>query len=158
MFESVAEAANALSSVAVRPRTSTRGPLDTDEFRADFEKYARLCFARYGDRVRKWVTFNEPYIISIFAHLNGTLAPGHCAARGTDTKTDEPSVSTSAETTAAPATATATDGKPHVGRRGMHSATGAYWDEKKDGMWTFKYDGGEGKGMDVVIMLIWIAI
>ena len=47
-----------------------------------------MCFARYGDRVRKWVTFNEPYIISIFAHLNGTLAPGHCAARGTDTKTE----------------------------------------------------------------------
>ncbi|TDZ26890.1 Dynein light chain Tctex-type [Colletotrichum orbiculare MAFF 240422] len=48
--------------------------------------------------------------------------------------------------------------KPHVGRRGMHSATGAYWDEKKDGMWSYKYDGGEGKGMDVVIMLIWVAI
>lgn len=64
------------------------GPLGTDEFRADFEWYARLCFARYGDRVRKWVTFNEPYIISIFAHLNGTLAPGHCAARGTDTKSE----------------------------------------------------------------------
>ena len=51
-----------------------------------------------------------------------------------------------------------TDGKPHVGRRGMHSATGAYWDEKRDGMWSFKYDGGEGKGMDVVISLIWIGI
>ncbi|XWW96360.1 hypothetical protein V2A60_004333 [Cordyceps javanica] len=73
---------------------------------------------------------------------------------GADGGRDEqqPHISTSAEA------ATATDGKPHVGRRGMHSATGAYWDEKKDGMWTFKYDGGEGKGMDVVIMLIWIAI
>jgi hypothetical protein len=71
-------------------------------------------------------------------------------ARGTDAAS-EPHISTSTE-------ATATDGKPHVGRRGMHSATGAYWDEKKDGMWSFKYDGGEGKGMDVVIMLIWVAI
>ncbi|KAM5352341.1 hypothetical protein ACJ41O_005064 [Fusarium nematophilum] len=70
---------------------------------------------------------------------------------GTEIKTEEPHISTSSE-------ATATDGKPHVGRRGMHSATGAYWDEKKDGMWTFKYDGGEGKGLDVVVMLIWIAI
>lgn len=51
-----------------------------------------------------------------------------------------------------------TDGKPHVGRRGMHSATGAYWDEKRDGMWSYKYDGGESKGMDVVISLIWIGI
>ncbi|POS84541.1 hypothetical protein EPUL_005475, partial [Erysiphe pulchra] len=25
-----------------------------------------------------------------------------------------------------------TDGRPHVGRRGMHSATGAYWNEKTD--------------------------
>ncbi|KAJ6782734.1 hypothetical protein PWT90_08991 [Aphanocladium album] len=70
---------------------------------------------------------------------------------GADSKEEQPHISTSSE-------ATATDGKPHVGRRGMHSATGAYWDEKKDGMWTFKFDGGEGKGMDVVIMLIWVAI
>ncbi|KAG0645868.1 hypothetical protein D0Z07_7759 [Hyphodiscus hymeniophilus] len=47
--------------------------------------------------------------------------------------------------------ATGTDGKPHVGRRGMHSATGAYWNEKSDGMWSFKYEGGESKGLDVVI-------
>ncbi|KXJ96272.1 glycoside hydrolase superfamily [Microdochium bolleyi] len=59
--------------------------LDTAEFRADFEHYARLCFSRFGDRVKTWITFNEPYIISIFGHLNGTLAPGHCAERGSDT-------------------------------------------------------------------------
>ncbi|KAF3809255.1 hypothetical protein GCG54_00011451 [Colletotrichum gloeosporioides] len=72
-------------------------------------------------------------------------------SKGTTANSEEPHISTSAETTG-------TDGKPHVGRRGMHSATGAYWDEKKDGMWSYKYDGGEGKGMDVVIMLIWVAI
>lgn len=54
--------------------------------------------------------------------------------------------------------ATSTDGKPHVGRRGMHSATGAYWNEKTDGMWSFKYEGGEKKGLDVVISVIWISI
>lgn len=54
--------------------------------------------------------------------------------------------------------ATSTDGKPHVGRRGMHSATGAYWNDKTDGMWTFKYEGDESKGMDVIVMLIWIGI
>ncbi|KAM0333221.1 hypothetical protein ACHAQA_001881 [Verticillium albo-atrum] len=73
-------------------------------------------------------------------------------SKGTEASSEEPHISTSTE---AP---TATDGKPHVGRRGMHSSTGAFWDEKKDGMWSYKYDGGEGKGMDVVIMLIWIAI
>lgn len=54
--------------------------------------------------------------------------------------------------------AVGTDGKPHVGRRGMHSATGAYWNEKTDGMWSFKYEGGENKGLDVVISVIWISI
>ncbi|KAL3467231.1 glycoside hydrolase [Aspergillus heterothallicus] len=59
--------------------------LDTEEFRKDFERYARVCFGRFGDRVKSWVTFNEPYIIAVFGHLNGSLAPGHCVERGTDT-------------------------------------------------------------------------
>lgn len=85
---------------------------------------------------------------TIVQHLVPTSALNKTKG-GTEAK--EAQISTSSE-------ATATDGKPHVGRRGMHSATGAYWDEKKDGMWTFKYDGGEGKGMDVVVMLIWVGI
>ena len=47
--------------------------------------------------------------------------------------------------------------KGQAGRRGMHSATGGYWNEKTDGMWSFKFDG-EARGLDVVIMLIWIAV
>ncbi|KAI9811616.1 MAG: hypothetical protein M1827_005365 [Pycnora praestabilis] len=46
----------------------------------------------------------------------------------------------------------------HVGRRGMHSATGAYWNNQTDGMWSFKYEAIEGKGLDVVISVIWISI
>ncbi|KAF2157152.1 dynein light chain, cytosolic [Myriangium duriaei CBS 260.36] len=49
-------------------------------------------------------------------------------------------------------------GERKVGRRGMHSAAGAYWNNEKDGMWSFKYEGGEAKGMDVVVSIIWIAI
>jgi len=45
-----------------------------------------------------------------------------------------------------------------VGRRGMHSASGAYWNNEKDGMWSHKYEGGEGKGMDIVISIMWIAV
>jgi hypothetical protein len=48
--------------------------------------------------------------------------------------------------------------KPHPGRRGLHSATGAYWNEATDGMWSYKYEGGEDKGLDVVISVIWISI
>lgn len=47
--------------------------------------------------------------------------------------------------------------KGPAGRRGMHSATGGFWNEKTDGMWSYKFDG-EDKGLDVVIMLIWIAV
>ncbi|KAF8541561.1 Tctex-1 [Trichophaea hybrida] len=47
------------------------------------------------------------------------------------------------------------EGGQHVGRRGMHSAQGAYWNNEKDGMWSYKY---ETKGMDVVISVIWIAV
>ncbi|KAH7371469.1 glycoside hydrolase superfamily [Cadophora sp. MPI-SDFR-AT-0126] len=62
--------------------------LNTEEFTADFENYARLCFSRFGDRVKKWITFNEPYIISIFGHHSGVLAPGHNKETRFDTKTE----------------------------------------------------------------------
>ena len=62
--------------------------LNTAEFRADYIRYARLYFERFGVRVKQWVTLNEPYIISIFGHLKGTLAPGHRAEDGLDTKNE----------------------------------------------------------------------
>lgn len=40
----------------------------------------------------------------------------------------------------------------------MHSASGAYWNTDKDGLWSFKYEGGEARGMDVVVSVMWIAI
>lgn len=43
-------------------------------------------------------------------------------------------------------------------KRGMHSASGAYWNNAKDGMWTHKYEGVDSKGMDVVLLVMWIAI
>ncbi|KAJ5655352.1 hypothetical protein N7507_007302 [Penicillium longicatenatum] len=60
--------------------------LNTDKFTKDFERYCRLCFSRFGDRVKKWATYNEPYIISIFGHHSGVLAPGHNSAAGNDTR------------------------------------------------------------------------
>ena len=67
--------------------------------------------------------------------------------RGGTTDSSEEGASSSA----APAT-------PPTGRRGMHSATAAYWNEKTDGMWSYKFEGGEKKGLDIVIMVIWIAV
>jgi len=40
----------------------------------------------------------------------------------------------------------------------MHTAAGAYWNNEKDGMWSFKHEGAESKGMDVVISVMWIAV
>ncbi|GAM39108.1 dynein light chain [Talaromyces pinophilus] len=45
-----------------------------------------------------------------------------------------------------------------IGKRGMHSASGAYWDVNRDGMWTFKYPGGEIRGLDVVVSVTWFAM
>ena len=50
------------------------------------------------------------------------------------------------------------DQEKKVGRRGMHSASGAYWNNDKDGMWSHKYEGGESKGMDIVVSILWIAV
>ncbi|KAI0395453.1 Tctex-1 [Xylariaceae sp. FL0594] len=99
-------------------------------------------------------TFKYVVNSTIVQHLVPTSALNKPKG-GSDSRPDEPNVSTSTD---GPPSAVATDGKPHVGRRGMHSATQAFWNEKTDGMWSFKYDGGEGKGMDIVISVIWIGI
>lgn len=45
-----------------------------------------------------------------------------------------------------------------AGRRGMHSAVGAFWNTEKDGTFSYKWDGAEKKGMDVVVSVNWIGI
>ncbi len=68
---------------------ATGALLNTEEFRADFERYAQLCFSRFGDRVKEVdCTFNEPYVISIFGHHSGVLAPGRSSTTGSDSKTE----------------------------------------------------------------------
>ncbi|XP_054759830.1 lactase/phlorizin hydrolase-like [Lytechinus pictus] len=41
-----------------------------------FKNYAELCFQRFGDRVPLWITFNEPWIVSLFGYGTGAFAPG----------------------------------------------------------------------------------
>lgn len=55
-------------------------------------------------------------------------------------------------------TASSADDSAEKGRRGMHSAAGAYWNNEKDGMWSYKWEGGEGKGLDVVVMVMWVGV
>ncbi|XP_061342184.1 non-cyanogenic beta-glucosidase-like [Gastrolobium bilobum] len=44
----------------------------------DFQDYADLCFDRFGDRVKLWVTLNEPWLYSNGGYAQGTTAPGRC--------------------------------------------------------------------------------
>ncbi|KAK8507375.1 hypothetical protein V6N12_072639 [Hibiscus sabdariffa] len=42
----------------------------------DFDHYAVTCFQAFGDRVKHWVTFNEPHGFAIQGYDNGIQAPG----------------------------------------------------------------------------------
>jgi hypothetical protein len=53
--------------------------------------------------------------------------------------------------------AAAGEKKSQAGRRGMYSSTAGYWNEKTDGMWSFKYQG-EHLGLDVVLMVVWVHV
>ncbi|KAG8650178.1 beta-glucosidase 24 [Manihot esculenta] len=46
----------------------------------DYREYADLLFERFGDRVKHWMTFNEPWALSGFAYDDGLFAPGRCSS------------------------------------------------------------------------------
>ncbi|OMO80499.1 Glycoside hydrolase, family 1 [Corchorus capsularis] len=48
----------------------------------DFEHYAFTCFQAFGDRVKHWITFNEPHGFSIQGYDTGIQAPGRCSILG----------------------------------------------------------------------------
>ncbi|KAF1955311.1 beta-glucosidase [Byssothecium circinans] len=57
------------------------GLLNKDEFSKDFENYARVCFKAFGDKVKFWITFNEPWCSSVLGYSIGQFAPGHTSDR-----------------------------------------------------------------------------
>ncbi|XP_027065676.1 beta-glucosidase 12-like [Coffea arabica] len=46
----------------------------------DYHDFANLCFERFGDRVKHWITLNEPWTFSTIGYDSGTFAPGRCSA------------------------------------------------------------------------------
>jgi beta-glucosidase len=42
-----------------------------------FAEYGAACFDAYGDRVRWWLTINEPWIVGLLGYLHGLHAPGY---------------------------------------------------------------------------------
>lgn len=45
----------------------------------DFADYADFCFKTFGDRVKNWMTFNEPRVIAALGYDNGMFAPSRCS-------------------------------------------------------------------------------
>ncbi|XLR18290.1 hypothetical protein S83_046202 [Arachis hypogaea] len=45
----------------------------------DFRDYAEICFKEFGDRVKHWITLNEPWTFSQGGYASGMLAPGRCS-------------------------------------------------------------------------------
>ncbi|CAN7135025.1 unnamed protein product, partial [Brassica rapa subsp. narinosa] len=46
----------------------------------DFRDYAELCFQKFGDRVKHWVTVNEPFTVVRDGYIIGHKAPGRCSS------------------------------------------------------------------------------
>ncbi|WVY96726.1 hypothetical protein V8G54_028877 [Vigna mungo] len=45
----------------------------------DFQDYAELCFKEFGDRVKHWITLNEPWTFSKYGYADGISPPGRCS-------------------------------------------------------------------------------
>ncbi|KAL4193724.1 hypothetical protein AMTRI_Chr06g178230 [Amborella trichopoda] len=46
-----------------------------------FALYAETCFEAFGERVKHWVTFNEPLQTAVNGYGTGIFAPGRCSDR-----------------------------------------------------------------------------
>lgn len=54
-------------------------PLLFEYHRKDFAAYAEICFNKFGDRVKHWITFNEPHNMAYLGYDFGVEAPGRCS-------------------------------------------------------------------------------
>ncbi|KAF3958393.1 hypothetical protein CMV_016706 [Castanea mollissima] len=45
----------------------------------DYRNYVDFCFKEFGDRVKYWITINEPNIFTMGGYVDGTKAPGRCS-------------------------------------------------------------------------------
>ncbi|KAF4613289.1 hypothetical protein D9613_010794 [Agrocybe pediades] len=57
------------------------GWLNKDEIVQDYTNYARVCFEAFGDRVKHWLTMNEPWCVAILGYGRGVFAPGRSSDR-----------------------------------------------------------------------------
>lgn len=51
----------------------------SDKVVKDFADYAEFCFKTFGDRVKNWMTFNEPRVVAALGYDTGFFAPARCS-------------------------------------------------------------------------------
>eukprot|EP00250_Pteridium_aquilinum_P014750 c22177_g1_i2 orf=188-1795(+) len=59
--------------------TAYMGPLNA-QFIEDFANYANTCFAAFGDRVKNWITFDEPNDYAGLGFATSQNPPGRCTS------------------------------------------------------------------------------
>lgn len=57
------------------------GMLNQEAYTPDFLRYAQVCFSRFGDRVKHWITYNEPGVYTLAGYAAGVHAPGRSSFR-----------------------------------------------------------------------------
>lgn len=65
-----------------------RGLLCKEEFVPDFLRYARVMFDALGGKVKRWITFNEPFCSSGLGYGIGKHAPGRTSDRAVNDEGD----------------------------------------------------------------------
>ncbi|KAF5197214.1 Beta-glucosidase protein, partial [Thalictrum thalictroides] len=45
----------------------------------DFRDYCDICFENFGDKVKHWVTINEPIITAQYGYSDGSAPPARCS-------------------------------------------------------------------------------
>nr|GEW99220.1 beta glucosidase 46 [Tanacetum cinerariifolium] len=49
------------------------------QIQQDFAYYASICFKYYWDRVKYWVTLNEPNVVAVRGYRSGVYPPARCS-------------------------------------------------------------------------------
>lgn len=49
------------------------------QIKEDFAHFAEICFKSFGDRVKHWMTINEPDLFILDAYITGVYPPRHCS-------------------------------------------------------------------------------
>ncbi|KAJ9562829.1 hypothetical protein OSB04_007989 [Centaurea solstitialis] len=59
-----------------KPQKARSGP---EQKKEDFVLFAETCFKSFGDRVKYWVTINEPNLTAELSYERGVYPPAHCS-------------------------------------------------------------------------------